>query len=131
MSRQVISVGIGYAVKRVPTVVESSEALGQWLGAALLIYFGLRTLKDAWGKSEEAADDELADATAEGEPGGEQDCFASFMSTEGSESYGWGARKAGVAAPSKHAVAGAEGEEPARVAFIVCTMRAAKWQTRH
>lgn len=65
--RQVISVAIGYAVKRVPTVVESSEALGQWAGAALLIYFGLRTLRDAWGKTEEAADDELADAEAEGE----------------------------------------------------------------
>ncbi|KAL4433738.1 hypothetical protein ABPG75_000179 [Micractinium tetrahymenae] len=61
----IISVGIGYAVKRVPTVVESSEALGQWAGAALLIYFGLRTLKDAWDKTEEAADDELADAEAE------------------------------------------------------------------
>lgn len=61
--------GIGYAVKRVPTVVESSEALGQWAGAALLIYFGLRTLKDAWDKGEEAADDELADAEAEGEWG--------------------------------------------------------------
>lgn len=61
----VISVGIGYVVKRVPTVVESSEALGQWAGAALLVYFGLRTLKDAWDKTEEAADDELADAEEE------------------------------------------------------------------
>ena len=42
---QVISVGIGYAVKRVPTVVESTEVIGQWVGAALLLYFGLRTLK--------------------------------------------------------------------------------------
>ncbi|EFN51748.1 hypothetical protein CHLNCDRAFT_27561 [Chlorella variabilis] len=61
----VISVGIGFAVKRVPTVLESSEVLGQWVGAALLVYFGLRTLKDAWEKTEEAADDELADAEEE------------------------------------------------------------------
>lgn len=61
----IISVGIGFAVKRVPTVVESSEVLGQWAGAALLLYFGLRTLKDAWEKTEEAADDELADAEEE------------------------------------------------------------------
>ncbi len=40
--------------------------LGQWAGAALLLYFGLRTLKDAWEKTEEAADDELADAEEEG-----------------------------------------------------------------
>ena len=60
--------GIGYAVKRVPTVVESSEVLGQWAGAGLLVYFGLRTLRDAWEKTEEAADDELADAEEEGAP---------------------------------------------------------------
>jgi len=71
---QVISVGIGYVVKRVPTVVESSEVLGQWAGAALLVYFGLRTLKDAWDKTEEAADDELADAEEEGECGGKRRC---------------------------------------------------------
>lgn len=65
---QIISVGIGYAVKRVPTVVESSEVLGQWAGAGLLVYFGLRTLRDAWEKTEEAADDELADAEEEGAP---------------------------------------------------------------
>jgi hypothetical protein len=41
----VISVAIGYAVKRVPAAIESSEVLGQWLGAALLFYFGVRTLK--------------------------------------------------------------------------------------
>lgn len=63
---QVISVGIGFVVKRVPTVVESSEVLGQWAGAALLLYFGVRTLKDSWEKSEEAADEELADAEEEG-----------------------------------------------------------------
>ena len=63
-----MSVGIGYAVKRVPTVVESSEVLGQWAGAALLLYFGLRTLKDAWDKGEAEADAELADAEEEGEP---------------------------------------------------------------
>ena len=60
--------GIGYVVKRVPTVVESSEKLGQWAGAALLLYFGLRTLKDAWDKGEAEADAELADAEEEGEP---------------------------------------------------------------
>lgn len=61
--------GIGFVVKRVPTVVESSEVLGQWAGAALLLYFGLRTLKDAWEKGEEAADEELADAEEEGAQG--------------------------------------------------------------
>ncbi|KAL4854083.1 H/ACA ribonucleoprotein complex subunit 4 [Chlorella vulgaris] len=61
----IISVGIGFAVKRVPTVVESSEALGQWAGAALLVYFGLRTLKDSWEKVEAVAADELADAEEE------------------------------------------------------------------
>jgi threonine/homoserine/homoserine lactone efflux protein len=63
---QVISVAIGFVVKRVPAAVESSEALGQWAGAALLLYFGLRTLKDALARSEEESDDELADAEQEG-----------------------------------------------------------------
>ena len=69
---QVVSVAIGFAVKRVPAAVESSEVLGQWAGAALLAYFGLRTLKDAWDKGgggEAGAGgkgEELADAEEQG-----------------------------------------------------------------
>jgi putative Ca2+/H+ antiporter (TMEM165/GDT1 family) len=57
----VISVGIGYAVKSVPSAVKSSEVLGQWAGAALLAYFGLRTLRDAWLQKDDAGD-ELGEA---------------------------------------------------------------------
>jgi putative Ca2+/H+ antiporter (TMEM165/GDT1 family) len=57
----VISVGIGFAVKSVPAAVKSSEVLGQWVGAALLVYFGLRTLRDAWLQPADGAD-ELGDA---------------------------------------------------------------------
>ena len=57
----VISVAIGYAVKSVPAVVKSSEVLGQWAGAALLLYFGVRTLRDAWQQSDDA-DEELGEA---------------------------------------------------------------------
>lgn len=53
----VISVGIGYAVKSVPAAVKSSEVLGQWLGAVLLLYFGLRTLRDAWSAPEDDAEE--------------------------------------------------------------------------
>lgn len=68
----IISVTIGVAVKAVPTVVESSEAWGQWLGAILLAYFGLKTLKDAW-MSPSGAGDELEEAeesVLEAEQGG-------------------------------------------------------------
>ena len=67
-----ISVAIGFAVKRVPAAVESSEQIGQWLGAALLLYFGIRTLKDAWGQSGVGEGDELEEAEQSGEwDGGE------------------------------------------------------------
>lgn len=68
----VVSVGIGFAVKRVPAAVKSSEVVGQWLGAALLAYFGLRTLRDAL-KQEDGAGEELGEAeesVAEAEKGG-------------------------------------------------------------
>ena len=68
----VVSVGIGYVVKSVPSAVKSSEVLGQWLGAALLVYFGVRTLRDAWAQSDDA-DEELGEAresVEEAEKGG-------------------------------------------------------------
>jgi putative Ca2+/H+ antiporter (TMEM165/GDT1 family) len=57
----VISVAIGYAVKSVPSAVKSSEVYGQWAGAALLLYFGVRTLRDAWSHGDDA-DEELGAA---------------------------------------------------------------------
>ena len=58
----VVSVAIGYAVKSVPAVVRSSEVVGQWAGAALLVYFGVKTLKDAVMSGAGAADEELEEA---------------------------------------------------------------------
>ena len=57
----IISVSIGYAVKSVPSVIKSSEVLGQWAGAALLVYFGIRTLRDALGQEGESGE-ELGEA---------------------------------------------------------------------
>eukprot|EP00887_Chlorella_sp_A99_P003755 scaffold7.g3755.t1 len=69
-----VSVGIGAMVKRVPAALESSEALGQWAAAALLAWFGLATLRDAWGqRGDAAAGEELEEAAAsvsEAEEGG-------------------------------------------------------------
>lgn len=41
----VISVAIGFAFKHVPEVLTTSAPVGEYLGAALLVYFGVRTLK--------------------------------------------------------------------------------------
>jgi putative Ca2+/H+ antiporter (TMEM165/GDT1 family) len=58
-----VSVGIGFAVKSVPAVVRHGEVLGQWLGAALLAYFGVRTLREAFAADGEAGSgDELGEA---------------------------------------------------------------------
>ena len=40
-----ISVGIGYAFKHVPEVFTTSAPIGEYLGAAMMVYFGLRSLK--------------------------------------------------------------------------------------
>lgn len=40
-----ISVAIGYAFKHVPEVLTTSAPVGEYLGAALLVYFGVRTLR--------------------------------------------------------------------------------------
>lgn len=40
-----VSVGIGHAFKHVPEVLKSSVPVGEYLGVALLIYFGVRTLR--------------------------------------------------------------------------------------
>lgn len=57
----IISVTIGYAVKSVPAAVKSSEVVGQWAGAALLAYFGIRTLQDALAQPE-GSGEELGEA---------------------------------------------------------------------
>ena len=41
----IISVGIGFMFKQVPDAIKGSVPIGEYLGIALLIYFGLRTLK--------------------------------------------------------------------------------------
>lgn len=40
-----VSVGIGLTFSRVPEFMKSSLPIGEWAGAALLVYFGLRTLR--------------------------------------------------------------------------------------
>ena len=40
-----ISVAIGYVFKSLPDVVKSSLPLGQYLGAATMLYFGIKTLR--------------------------------------------------------------------------------------
>lgn len=40
----VISVGIGSAFKSLPDVLKSSLPIGQYLGAALMLLFGVRTI---------------------------------------------------------------------------------------
>lgn len=58
----VISVVIGYAVQRVPSVVESSEIFGKYLSAASLLYFGLVSLYTAAKSGDATAGDELIEA---------------------------------------------------------------------
>ena len=41
----IISVAIGYIFKSLPEVVKSSLPLGQYLGAATMLYFGIKTLR--------------------------------------------------------------------------------------
>ena len=41
----VISVIIGRCFRHVPAALQSSLPVGEWLGAALLVYFGVSTLK--------------------------------------------------------------------------------------
>jgi hypothetical protein len=50
----VISVVIGRIFNSVPASIQSSAPIGEYLAVAMLVYFGLRSLKDAWnmGKAE-------------------------------------------------------------------------------
>ena len=41
----IISVVIGRCFRHVPAFLQSSLPIGEWLGAALLVYFGVTTLK--------------------------------------------------------------------------------------
>lgn len=68
----IISVCIGYAVQRVPAAVESSEAIGRYLSAASLLYFGAKMLfaafksGDAGGEEFEEAEESVAEAEQSG-----------------------------------------------------------------
>ena len=41
----IVSVAIGRSLRGVPEFLQSGLPIGEWGGAALLIYFGIRTLK--------------------------------------------------------------------------------------
>eukprot|EP00891_Asterochloris_glomerata_P000685 jgi/Astpho2/685/e_gw1.00013.117.1_t len=58
----IISVAIGFMFKQVPDAIKGSVPIGEYLGIALLIYFGLRTLKDAYDSDDAGGDDELSAA---------------------------------------------------------------------
>jgi len=65
----VVSVAIGLVFHKVPEMLSSGHSLpiGEWLGAALLVYFGIRNIQDALAATPEPeegdeATGELADA---------------------------------------------------------------------
>ncbi|KAK9812387.1 hypothetical protein WJX73_006816 [Symbiochloris irregularis] len=60
----VISVSIGYAFKSVPAALEGSLPVGKYLAVATMLYFGLRTLREAWKmpKLQNADSDEMLSA---------------------------------------------------------------------
>lgn len=68
----IISVCIGYAVQRVPTAVESSEAIGRYLSAASLLYFGAKMLFAALKSGDDGGDEfeEAEESVAEAEQSG-------------------------------------------------------------
>ena len=41
----VVSVGIGRSFRHVPAFLQSSLPIGEWAGAAMMVYFGVRTLR--------------------------------------------------------------------------------------
>ena len=45
-----ISVAIGHGFKSLPDVLKSSLPVGQYAGAAFMLYFGLKTLKVRAGR---------------------------------------------------------------------------------
>ena len=79
----VISVSIGYAVQKVPSVVESSEVIGRYLSAASLLYFGIRSLQSAWSNDEKCSGEEFCEAeesVAEAEESGSIKSVGSWQS---------------------------------------------------
>ena len=41
----IISVAIGRCFRHVPAFLQSSLPIGEWAGAAMMVYFGVRTLR--------------------------------------------------------------------------------------
>ncbi|GMH32466.1 hypothetical protein BSKO_00300 [Bryopsis sp. KO-2023] len=63
----ILSVGIGVLFNAVPDAMKQSVPVGEYLGVALLLFFGFRSLRAAWlakpaGADGEEKDGELADA---------------------------------------------------------------------
>ncbi|BDA41581.1 GDT1-like protein 1, chloroplastic [Coccomyxa sp. Obi] len=60
----VISVLIGYGFKSVPDALKSSVPIGRYLSVACMLYFGFRTLQEAWQTPSESDEEggELASA---------------------------------------------------------------------
>lgn len=59
----VVSVTIGIMFSRVPEFMKTGLPIAEWGGAALLVYFGFRTLRDAWKMPSDGANgEELVDA---------------------------------------------------------------------
>jgi len=84
----VISVALGVLCQKVPAVLSSSSLpIGEYLGAALLVYFGIRNIQDALDSTPSSEVKEGEDAT------GELASAEEFVETESSKSTTsvWGA----------------------------------------
>lgn len=58
-----ISVIFGVAFKQVPEAFSTTIPVAEYIGVALLLYFGVRSLRDAWNMPAESSNDEFVEAT--------------------------------------------------------------------
>jgi putative Ca2+/H+ antiporter (TMEM165/GDT1 family) len=58
----IVSVAIGQSFRHVPEFLKSGLPIGEWASVTLLVYFGIRTIKDAWETEEGGEGEELVGA---------------------------------------------------------------------
>lgn len=58
----IISVVIGRSFRHVPDFLKTGLPIGEWAAAALLVFFGIKTIREAWALPTDAEGEEFVDA---------------------------------------------------------------------